>query len=76
MENSTKKQIKLSKRETTVVQFMAAGMKNKTIAETLDINEKTVSTYILRLKKKLGLVNNDNSYIVVTTAIKKGFVTS
>ena len=44
---------KLSTRETEVLNMLSAGKRNKDIAETLDINEKTVSTYKTRLLKKL-----------------------
>ena len=36
---------------------MSSGKKNKEIAEELDINEKTVSTYKARLFKKLNVTN-------------------
>ena len=44
---------KLSTRETEVLNMLSSGKRNKDIAETLDINEKTVSTYKTRLLKKL-----------------------
>jgi len=44
---------KLSTRETEVLNMLSAGKRNKDIAETLEINEKTVSTYKTRLLKKL-----------------------
>lgn len=43
----------LSSRETEVLNLLSKGRRNKDIAETLDINEKTVSTYKTRLLKKL-----------------------
>ena len=48
---------KLSTREVEVLKLLSIGRKNKEIAEELDINEKTVSTYKARLYKKLN-VNN------------------
>lgn len=48
---------KLSTREVEVLKLLSIGRKNKEIAEELDINEKTVSTYKSRLFKKLN-VNN------------------
>lgn len=48
---------KLSTREIEVLKLLSSGKRNKEIAEELDINEKTVSTYKARLLKKLG-VNN------------------
>ncbi len=44
---------KLSSRETEVLNMLSAGKRNKDIAETLSINEKTVSTYKTRLLRKL-----------------------
>lgn len=44
---------KLSSRETEVLNMLSAGKRNKDIAETLNINEKTVSTYKTRLLRKL-----------------------
>lgn len=44
---------KLSSREIEVLNLLSAGKRNKEIASSLDINEKTVSTYKTRLLKKL-----------------------
>lgn len=44
---------KLSSREIEVLNLLSAGKRNKDIAEALEINEKTVSTYKARLLKKL-----------------------
>src|SRR5690606_38756691 len=43
---------KLSTREIEVLKLISVGRKNKEIAEELEINEKTVSTYKARLMKK------------------------
>uniref|UniRef100_UPI00404AE961 response regulator n=1 Tax=Gelidibacter sp. TaxID=2018083 RepID=UPI00404AE961 len=48
---------RLSTREVEVLKLMSSGKKNKEIAEELDINEKTVSTYKARLFKKLNVTN-------------------
>lgn len=48
---------KLSSREIEVLRFLSAGRKNKEIAETLNLNEKTISTYKLRLLNKLNVTN-------------------
>jgi DNA-binding NarL/FixJ family response regulator len=48
---------KLSSREIEVLKLLSSGKKNKEVAEGLDINEKTVSTYKARLMKKLGVSN-------------------
>lgn len=48
---------KLSTREVEVLKLLSVGKKNKEIAQELDINEKTVSTYKARLYKKLNVTN-------------------
>ena len=48
---------KLSTRESEVLNLISNGKRNKDIAEALDINEKTVSTYKTRLLKKLKVDN-------------------
>lgn len=53
----TKLYKRLSTREVEVLKLLSTGKKNKEIAQELDINEKTVSTYKARLFKKLN-VNN------------------
>ena len=44
---------RLSSRETEVLNMLSSGKRNKDIAHSLDINEKTVSTYKTRLLRKL-----------------------
>ena len=48
---------KLSTREVEVLKLLSNGRRNKEVAEELDINEKTVSTYKARLMKKLNVSN-------------------
>jgi DNA-binding NarL/FixJ family response regulator len=48
---------KLSTREVEVLKLLAIGKRNKDIGKELDINEKTVSTYRIRLMKKLKVDN-------------------
>ena len=48
---------KLSTREVEVLKLLSNGKRNKEIAEELQINEKTVSTYRARLMKKLNVTN-------------------
>ncbi len=48
---------KLSTREIEVLKLLSSGRKNKEIAQELEINEKTVSTYKARLLKKLNVTN-------------------
>lgn len=48
---------KLSSREIEVLRYLSEGKKNKEIAKLLDLNEKTISTYKLRLLTKLHVTN-------------------
>lgn len=48
---------RLSTREVEVLKLLSSGKKNKEIAQELEINEKTVSTYKARLFKKLNVTN-------------------
>lgn len=48
---------KLSTREIEVLRYLNDGKKNKEIAEILELDEKTISTYKLRLLAKLNVTN-------------------
>lgn len=48
---------KLSSREIEVLRYLNDGKKNKEIAEILTLDEKTISTYKLRLLAKLNVTN-------------------
>lgn len=48
---------KLSAREVEVLRYLNDGKKNKEIAEILNLDEKTISTYKLRLLAKLDVTN-------------------
>lgn len=48
---------KLSTREIEVLRYLNEGRKNKEIAEILGLDEKTISTYKLRLLAKLNVTN-------------------
>ena len=48
---------KLSNREIEVLRFLSDGKKNNEIAKILSLNEKTISTYKLRLLTKLNVTN-------------------
>lgn len=62
------KPIKLSQREIEVLKLLSSGHSNKEIAEELEISDKTVSTYKLRLLNKIGgksvvdLINFSTNY--------------
>jgi DNA-binding NarL/FixJ family response regulator len=48
---------KLSNREIEVLRYLSDGKKNNEIAKILTLNEKTISTYKLRLLQKLHVTN-------------------
>ena len=48
---------KISNREIDVLRYLSTGKKNKEIAQLLGIDEKTSSTYKLRLLTKLSVTN-------------------
>jgi DNA-binding NarL/FixJ family response regulator len=48
---------KLSNREVEVLRYLSDGKKNHEIATILNLNEKTISTYKLRLLTKLDVTN-------------------
>lgn len=48
---------KLSNREVEVLRYLSAGKKNHEIAEILGLDDKTISTYKLRLLIKLNVTN-------------------
>jgi len=64
---------KLSKRETEIINLMSKGFNNKKISVLLEINQKTVSTYVQRIRTKLELEADSNAYIVVATFQKINF---
>ncbi len=49
--------VKMSKREAQVLKLLVVGRSNKSIAEELEISDKTVSTYKLRLMRKVKAKN-------------------
>jgi DNA-binding NarL/FixJ family response regulator len=55
--NATRLHKKLSSREIEVLKYLASGKKNKEIALILGLDEKTISTYKLRLLHKLQVTN-------------------
>jgi two-component system, NarL family, response regulator, fimbrial Z protein, FimZ len=48
---------KLSNREIEVLRYLSDGKKNNEISQILNLNEKTISTYKLRLLQKLNVTN-------------------
>ena len=67
------KKLKLSKQEYNVAKLIEKGHKNKKIAEMLELNEKTISTYIMRIYKKIKL-SSDNNVIILIKTLNKDFL--
>lgn len=61
----------LSAREQEVLELLAKGMSNRSIAETLFISEKTVKNHVSKILKKLSV--NDRTQAVILS-LKMGLV--
>jgi len=61
----------LSERELEVLRYVAEGLRNKEIADRLEISPKSVETYRSRLLKKLGYASTAE---LVRHAIREGLV--
>ena len=66
MEN---RKVKFAKRETEILEAMKKGLRNREIATELGINQKTISTYVRRIKNKLDLSPDVNTYVMVKEAL-------
>lgn len=65
----------LSKRELNVLQGLIEGKQNKDIAKEYSLNEKTISTYKLRIITKLKIKDNCSSPLTIALyAIKRGYL--
>ncbi|MHB1232266.1 MAG: response regulator [Burkholderiales bacterium] len=60
---------KLSQREIEIVSYVARGLSNRAIGETLGLSENTVRNHLRSILDKLGL---DNRVQVATLALKQG----
>lgn len=58
---------KLSLREKEIITLMSKGHNNKEMSLLLKIDQKTISTYVQRVRLKLGLGKNANAYSIVST---------
>lgn len=65
--------ITLSARENAVLRHIAEGLRNKEIADRLQISQKSVETYRSRLLKKLGYSSTAE---IVRHAIREGLITA
>ena len=62
----------LSERETEVLRLIAAGHRNKSVANALSITEDTVKMHVKNCMSKLGAHDRTHA---VTIAIQRGFIT-
>ncbi len=60
---------KLSQRELEIVSYVARGLSNRAIGDTLGLSENTVRNHLRSILDKLGL---DNRVQVATLALKQG----
>ncbi len=55
----------LTDREKNVLSLIGSGCSNATIAEVMEINEKTVKNYVTRIYSKLGITNRREAILYV-----------
>ena len=70
---NTEKLNSLSKRELQVLKLFFRGKRNIEISEKLNINQKTVNTYITRVMKKLEVNSKTELYILAKKHIKQPY---
>mgnify|MGYP005664020311 FL=1 len=70
---NTEKLNSLSKREIQVLKLFFRGKRNIEISEKLDINQKTVNTYITRVMKKLEVNSKTDLYLLAKKHIKQPY---
>jgi DNA-binding NarL/FixJ family response regulator len=61
----------LHPRQIEVLRLVAKGKRNKQIAQTLNISERTVQTHLIRIFKELG---TDSRLNAVLNALREGFL--
>ena len=70
---NTEKINSLSKRELQVLKLFFRGKRNVEISEKLNINQKTVNTYITRIMKKLEVNSRIDLFILARKHIKQPY---
>ena len=70
---NTEKLNSLSKRELQVLKLFFRGKRNVEISEKLNINQKTVNTYITRVMKKLEVNSKTDLYLLAKKHIKQPY---
>ena len=62
----------LTSREVQVLELLAEGLSNKTIAQRLGISDQTVKFHVASISGKLGAVNRTDA---VRRAVRHGLIT-
>ena len=70
---NTEKINSLSKRELQVLKLFFRGKRNVEISEKLNINQKTVNTYITRIMRKLEVNSKTDLFILARKHIKQPY---
>ena len=70
---NTEKLNSLSKRELQVLKLFFRGKRNIEISEKLNINQKTVNTYITRVMRKLEVNSKTDLYLLASKHIKQPY---
>ena len=70
---NTEKLNSLSRRELQVLKLFFRGKRNIEISEKLNINQKTVNTYITRVMKKLEVNTKTDLYLLASKHIKQPY---
>tara|TARA_Y200000002_G_scaffold105966_1_gene86486 strand:- start:5456 stop:6130 length:675 start_codon:yes stop_codon:yes gene_type:complete len=70
---NTEKLNSLSKRELQVLKLFFGGKRNIEISEKLNINQKTVNTYITRVMRKLEVNSKTDLYLLASRHIKQPY---
>ena len=70
---NTEKLNSLSKRELQVLKLFFRGKRNIEISEKLNINQKTVNTYITRVMRKLEVNSKTDLYLLAKNHIKQPY---
>ena len=70
---NTEKLNSLSKRELQVLKLFFRGKRNIEISEKLNINQKTVNTYITRVMRKLEVNSKTDLYLLAKKHIKQPY---
>jgi DNA-binding CsgD family transcriptional regulator len=59
----------LTRRETEIATFVAAGLSNKQIARKASISEATVKIHLHNAYKKLGVANRSTLTVIVSSGV-------